>query len=93
MITFEEACEKIYNAYIRGGFPGIEAAADAGNEWVFIQAPEKENTELPMGENPLFVNKSTGDIRRMEFFNLKDNSLLEKAKVISIPDKYKAYYR
>ena len=35
--TFEEAYKEIDEIYKRSGFGGIAEAADAGDEWAFIQ--------------------------------------------------------
>lgn len=52
-------------------------AADAGDEWAFIQ--NFNDGERLLGEHPLFFHKKTGIIRRM-VFDVPDLELLKSAK-------------
>ena len=79
--TFEDAYKEIDEIYKRSGFSGIAEAADAGDEWVFIQ--KFGDDERLLGEHPLFFHKKTGNIRRMEF-DVPDLELLKSAKKIQL---------
>ena len=54
--TFEEAYKEIDEIYKRSGFGGIAEAADAGDEWAFIQ--NFNDGERLLGEHPLFFHNS-----------------------------------
>ena len=79
--TFEEAYKEIDEIYRRSGFRGIADAADAGDEWAFIQ--KFDDDELLRGEHPVFFHKKTGKIRRM-VFDVSDLELLKSAKKIQL---------
>ena len=91
MVAFERACERVYNIYRMWGFPGIGSVGDTGEEWVFVQAPEEKNGELPIGEKPKFINKETGEMRTM-VFDVADMELLNNAAPLLVPDNYKPKY-
>lgn len=75
--TFEEAYKEIDEIYKRSGFGGMAEAADAGDEWAFIQ--NFNDGERLLGEHPLFFHKETEIIRRM-VFDVPDLELLKSAK-------------
>ncbi len=79
--TFKDAYKEIEEIYRRSGFDGIAEAADAGDEWAFIQ--KFDDNEQLLGEHPLFFHKKTGNIRRM-VFDVPDLELLKSAKIIQL---------
>lgn len=91
MVSFETTCEQMYKDYLQCGYPGIGGIGDAGEEWVFIQAPKEKDGELPLGDKPYLINKKTGKGRFMEF-DIPDLKLLEEAKQIEIPEKFRPVY-
>lgn len=91
MISFEALCEKMYKDYRQCGYPGIGGIGDAGNEWVFIQAPKEKNGKLPLGDTPLFINKETGESRWM-VFDVPDLNLIKTTKQLTVPERYRPVY-
>ena len=91
MVTFNAVCEEVYRIYRAWGFPGIGGIVDAGDEWSFFQAPTEQGGEIPLGEKPLFVNKTTGN-RRVMVFDVPDMEKLQHAKPVEIPTQYLPKY-
>ena len=91
MATFESVCERMYTMFRACGFPGIGGIADAGDEWVFIEAPTVKGGEIPLGDKPVFVNKQTGETRLMEF-DIPDLKKLNHAVEILVPAPYLPRY-
>ena len=91
MISLESLCERMYNCYRRAGYPGIGGIGDAGEEWVFIQAPEEKNGELPIDCGPMFINKKTGQSRCM-VFDVTDMNLLRNTKQLTVPERFRPTY-
>jgi len=91
MITIEKVCEQIYKNYKRCGYPGIGGIGDVGEEWVFVQAPEKKDGELPIGDSPVFVNKKTGKTRSM-VFDVPDITSIKNATQINVPERFRPVY-
>ena len=91
MVAFETVCEQRYKTYLRCGYPGIGGIGDVGKEWVFVQAPEEKGGELPIGDHPVFINKETGECRRM-VFDIPDIKLLNTAKPIDVPEQFRPVY-
>ena len=91
MISLETACEQMYETYRRCGYPGIGGIGDVGGEWVFVQAPEKENGDLPLGDHPIFIDKETGKTRRM-VFDVPDLQLLNSARKVRVPGRFRPVY-
>ena len=91
MISLETACEWMNAVYKRCGFPGIGSICDAGEEWVFLQAPEKKGGEIPLGYTPTFINKTTGESRCM-VFDVQDLTLLKESKPIPVPERFQPIY-
>lgn len=90
MITFENACKRMYDRYRAWGYPGINGAGDVGNEWIFLQGAGVPEEEYPIGPKPIFFNKMTGRQRVFEFGNPEDMKLLKEAVKLTVPAEYYA---
>lgn len=90
-MTFLDACELIYKGIIRGGHPGIIAAGDTENVWVFSPAPKKIG-EMEYGNFPFFINKTTGEISRFSPTETEDWEILDRAKEINVPEQFRPKY-
>ena len=91
MVSLESLCEKMYKDYRQTGYPGIGGIGDAGEEWVFIQAPKEKDGELPRGLHPQFINKETGEYRCM-VFDVPDINLLKATKQLEVPERFRPVY-
>lgn len=81
----------IYEGIRRGGHPGIEAAGDTGDYWLFSVAP----IELGIVEYGLptyFVHKETGSIRVFSPVDEADWELIDKAVEVPVPEEYRPQY-
>ena len=89
MILFDDICKKIYDYFCESGSPGIDGIGDAGEVWIFIKAPRVKN-RVDYGSRPIFVDKKTGNMRYMDWYNDYDWQLHDNANKVDVPTKYRA---
>ena len=82
----------MYRYFREQGSPGIGGIGDAGEAWVFIKAPQ-EKEMVDYGLHPVFVDKKTGEMRYMNWYNNHDWELHDTAKIVEVPEEYRPNYQ